>query len=189
MPIAAGHSPTSRDAGRPIVMPIGTIAFVALDWLVVSMATANSASAKSRAPRKADDPETTEPSPSTMRVWFAATNVLASQAMPNRAMAPTMPAGNVDCFGTSEALTLQNTKISAAMMPMTTSMITVTLRRSGSPSSSVPMTGRRFSNRPKKTITATPARNNEAESTAVGGSLFSCASTVGGLICPSARRF
>ena len=60
---------------------------------------AASASANSSAPRKAEDLETSEPRPSTIRVLFVATKVFASQAIPKRANAPTMPAGNVDCLG------------------------------------------------------------------------------------------
>jgi len=88
----AGHIAVISAGLSPALRPIGTIALVAADLLVVSMATSASAMANSHV-----WPLTTCPSVWPIAASLAATNVLASQLTPNSAIAPAIPAVNVDC--------------------------------------------------------------------------------------------
>src|SRR6476620_7708175 len=114
----------------PSARPSGTMVLVAADWLVVSAATRKINTAIMNGHLLARSASAV-----TIASSLLAMNVSAIHAMPNRAIIATMPDRKIDMVGTTVALTLQNTRMSAAAVSMTIWMIGVTDSGSVPPSS------------------------------------------------------
>src|SRR5918993_404122 len=92
---------------------------------------------------------------------WALMKVAVIQAIPNSAIADTMPARNTDISGIVFTSGLPRKRITTPTVNITRTMVLVMSRGTDSPS--VVKLGRRSGNRPRTTIISTPKRNARAE--------------------------
>ena len=129
---------------------------VAVDWLVVSAATRNTARAKMNSQFV-----THSPMVEMMNSSWASMKVAVSQAMPNSAIAEIMPALNTDWSGTVCTSGRPRKRMITPTTNMTSTMVLVMSTDTVSPSTV--QEGRRSGNSPKMTIATTPRRKARAE--------------------------
>ena len=173
-PTSDGHMPTTV-ASDSAARPIGTIAFVVADWLVVNAHTRNRATARNSGWAVTMSPI------EVITIGLASRYVAVIHARPNNAIAATKPEEMSGCFATSPGLMWVHITMISATTNIVSWIVSFIPSGSNTPFSSVGITlGRSAGNSPAKTMNATPTRKMIALSLASGGSCLS-SSGAGGL--------